>query len=744
MENHPTPPLRGDPPPRWEGKRPSPKRPALPRLGWTSQTLYPRGTVFSQRGLFLAGEAEGGELKISSRKELEEWLKSLPPEQGQRVAAAIAARAALRVACLADAYRMHKVFPLGDLSTLMFVTFSLAAVVRAATQYPNRANELRDSAESIIRDSLSLPGFTNPVGVNVRDCTVSAARSALYVPAPDIFTGWAGFCAASIEYATFAAANAAAASTQTFFAEAVVAARDDAAKLIWASVAGDLSYFASGSAPKALASKPLWPDGEPPWARDLRVSLRFALPPQNDWQVWFDWYDRRLAGVSDPEEVELVFATVPESERAKGPAAANRWIRDRLEELQKEALSQQPAASWDFFISYSTHDEADAREVAAVIEQAGYSTFAQFKDMATGNNFVREMQAGLDDSGRVIALYSPNYEKSDHCQAEWSAAYNSDPSGRQRKLIPLLLRPTALNPLARQIVYKSLVGLSKEQRGVAILEAIAPKPAKRDVTQIRAELAETASPQPALNDTNQLDAGPNKVFDKPFVDQDLVELPYIQRTLIKTIRRALPPNAPKILDSALRSYDEELQERGLQPIIGILKALASALEKEIESIKATEPELLGVGNADLFESFLENHGLLVTHFPLKNEEKFADIPIDETEATGDALIQPIAEVSEKMQEMVQVGLATQNIGKITENSAQFAKDIAPLPPDIAASDPGSRHVTLKRRYVLGTLGFLVALYNILGSTASILATEQGAALFQAVGKAIEELSKFLI
>jgi hypothetical protein len=113
---------------------------------------------------------------------------------------------------------------------------------------------------------------------------------------------------------------------------------------------------------------------------------------------------------------------------------------------------------------------------AAVLEQAGHTTFAQFKDIAPGNNFVREMQSGLDDSGRMIALYSPEYENSDHCQAEWSAAYNSDPSGKKRKLIPLLLRPTALNSLARQVAYKSLVGLSKEECKAAILDAIAPKP----------------------------------------------------------------------------------------------------------------------------------------------------------------------------------------------------------------------------------------------------------------------------
>ena len=147
-----------------------------------------------------------------------------------------------------------------------------------------------------------------------------------------------------------------------------------------------------------------------------------------------------------------------------------------------------------------------------MLEQAGHSTIAQFKDFATGNNLVREMQSGLDGSGRMIALYSPEYEASDHCRAESAAAYNSDPSGKKRKLVPFLLCLTALNSLARQVVYKSLIGLSKEERKAAILEAIAPKPAKRDVGQIRAELAETASPQPALNEEKAVGRGAEQDF----------------------------------------------------------------------------------------------------------------------------------------------------------------------------------------------------------------------------------------
>ncbi|CAN7190416.1 hypothetical protein LJR009_000442 [Bosea sp. LjRoot9] len=68
--------------------------------------------------------------------------------------------------------------------------------------------------------------------------------------------------------------------------------------------------------------------------------------------------------------------------------------------------------------------------------------------------------------------YSPDHEASHQCQAEWSAAYNADPGGKQRKLLPFLLSPTCENSLAQQIVYKSLVGRSTAERRASLIEAI--------------------------------------------------------------------------------------------------------------------------------------------------------------------------------------------------------------------------------------------------------------------------------
>jgi hypothetical protein len=504
----------------------------------------------------------------------------------------------------------------------------------------------------------------------------------------------------------------------------------------------DASDVVPSVTPKQLGAMALWPGGlQPGVFRELWVNLSDALrlAPEG-WEVWIDWYEARLAGEVRSEQVELAFVNYA---RSVEPTASAWKANSEIKRLIDEA-TRAPEASvvtWDFFISYAVEDEAVAREFVSVLERAGYSTVAQFKDFSIGANLVHEMNRGLAGAGRVVALYSQHYQGSEHCQAEWAVAYNSDPSGAKRKLVPFLLAPTALNPLARQIVYKSLVGLSATQRRTAILEAIASQPQPRNPEEIKTILAEVASPQASINAKEQLDAGPNVTFDRPFVDADLPELPSVQRGLAVTILGSLPGNTPPVVSAVLRSYAEHLLERGTQPIVRYLDDLAAALQVENDAPEAVD---WGKGLAELFRRFFANDSLLRTHFPLKGEEIFAELAIDEDEATGDTLTKPIKSVATALQEVVGVDKATPAISKAVNNSAAFANDLASLPPGHIAPDPQSTHVTVKRRYVLGTIGFLVTIYNLIGTTASIYGIPEGAALLQAVEKAIGQLMSLLL
>lgn len=87
--------------------------------------------------------------------------------------------------------------------------------------------------------------------------------------------------------------------------------------------------------------------------------------------------------------------------------------------------------------------------------------------------------------------------------------------------------------------------------------------------------------------------------------------------------------------------------------------------------------------------------------------------------------------------------ATAELGEIIRGTQERAADIAAMGPDLAPPDPSSRRVSYRRRWLLGTLGFFIALYNVVGSTASIVSTPTGAAFYKALGDAIQLLMKLL-
>ncbi len=274
-------------------------------------------------------------LKISSREDLENWLESLPPEQGRWVAVAIAARAALRVVPLVVTNKKRNL----RFENLTFAVFFASALARVAAVYPTRANELRATSAA-------------NAAANAADAAYAAANAA--------------FAAAAANATFVAAANAANAA----------AAYANAA--LWSAVSRDVNFIASGGGAQTLACEPLWTGGEPDWSAQHWKLLQDALPRENDWPVWTDWFERRREGISDPEEMEIFFATVPDKER-KEAAAANKWIKERLEELQrKDSPPQIPQQG------PGPHVEIDA-ETGAVVPAKPESLDAEDNNLARLN-----------------------------------------------------------------------------------------------------------------------------------------------------------------------------------------------------------------------------------------------------------------------------------------------------------------------------------------------------------------------
>jgi len=95
------------------------------------------------------------------------------------------------------------------------------------------------------------------------------------------------------------------------------------------------------------------------------------------------------------------------------------------------------------FISRASADADFAAVVGTILESAGYRVILQQWDFAN-RNFIERMHAALAEGARVIALLSPEYLRSEHCEAEWQNAIAGDPLNRNSRLI--LLRVAECEP----------------------------------------------------------------------------------------------------------------------------------------------------------------------------------------------------------------------------------------------------------------------------------------------------------
>jgi hypothetical protein len=272
---------------------------------------------------------------------------------------------------------------------------------------------------------------------------------------------------------------------------------------------------------------------------------------------------------------------------------------------------------------------------------------------------------------------------------------------------------------------------------------------------IRHKLAEMASPAPSLSPDGRLDAGRNVIYDAPLADNDLPTLPIRQGTLIKTIVSGLPRNAPRQLIACLENYSDELKARGVQPILGLLKDMAAIIDADVGATDASR-EWLEEGLREAFRLFADNHALFVAHFPLdpEREELYARTSIDETGATGRALSEPFEEVAEATLRANHAVLTTDDFLNIVDKLTEFAKVTSTLPPRDPRSDPSPlkttpqdridfSEISPKKRVLLSGFGFFERAYNLLGSTASIVATPEGMALLVALEQALASLSKLI-
>jgi len=155
------------------------------------------------------------------------------------------------------------------------------------------------------------------------------------------------------------------------------------------------------------------------------------------------WLERGLA----VETIKLVIHRQADVERLSGLFA----------ELSKStAISSKQASAvangtynYDFFVSYAHEDTSSVDALLSGVKEAN-STVRVFQDkleLKAGESWQNEIDHAIESARRVIAVFSPEYLKSDVCIEEFNMARLRHRESKQKVLTPLYLRTVEDLPL---------------------------------------------------------------------------------------------------------------------------------------------------------------------------------------------------------------------------------------------------------------------------------------------------------
>ena len=96
--------------------------------------------------------------------------------------------------------------------------------------------------------------------------------------------------------------------------------------------------------------------------------------------------------------------------------------------------------NYDVFISYSHKDEEWViNTLLSALEKAGLKVCVDYRDFDAGTPSIINMENAVERSRHTITVLTPNWINSEWTDFESILTGTSDPAGRRRKLIPLML-----------------------------------------------------------------------------------------------------------------------------------------------------------------------------------------------------------------------------------------------------------------------------------------------------------------
>jgi hypothetical protein len=129
---------------------------------------------------------------------------------------------------------------------------------------------------------------------------------------------------------------------------------------------------------------------------------------------------------------------------------------------------------WDFLVSYAPYDKDRewAEWIAWKLEAQGRRVYLQAWDGVAGSNTVKHIDAAVTGSSRTIVVLTSKYIETGRHQANWYAAWDQDPQGAARRLIPVRVEDFEAPGLLHGIVPVDLFGLDDDEAQARLVQKI--------------------------------------------------------------------------------------------------------------------------------------------------------------------------------------------------------------------------------------------------------------------------------
>ena len=518
----------------------------------------------------------------------------------------------------------------------------------------------------------------------------------------------------------------------------------------WTALNQDIVFAHESDTEKAhtLLALPLWPD-QPPREFTLAWQATRSDPDaQQLWSEWHRWYDRRLKGRKSEWglnargeremarrliEADEAFWQAGEEDPATVNAQLAAWRRDLTPERKPKPTPDNAPGKIDFFISYTSPDDAMAREVVAVLEGAGFTTFAMFKDIPAGE-FTRELNRGLGASHAMFALYSQAYMASPHCMAELEYAYVRAKRGEARYLRPLELQHCERPPLAETTVYQSLVGQPPDARRELILKLARAGEQKLDRDELLERARKLASPDVSVGPLGKLEMAQNPASDTPETPGALADALRKLKLLLPGVVAGFQPNHPALIKVNLGIYCDTLRSEGERAAWGDLDRVMVHAESEF---RGAEPTMFGDGLRDqIGECFAVHHKLMASlREAPERHNVLAELRVDE-DAPSDAIREVVDAAQAAFEGLAADGVTAPSFDAGAQKLVQQGRDIQYAPPSAPAPEPALPELT-EERIATATLddiqlapqsprkGVLIGTWSVLRTTLDVVSKLPG-------------------